>query len=335
MTKNILVRVDFLPENGFGHIIRQLNLLKKLNKSYFIYILSKKTNIDISSILNSNFKLITFRNNKDLSIDDDIKKTQASLVKYKCKCLIVDNYNFSKQWYQILNTKFSNTIVFHDYISTFKCKYLFGNNNKYKNFYKINELGFINDKIVKFIPKNIKKNFKIFLIDFGTIDKNNFTELVLDKLVSNTIYEKINVFLGPYNKNRSKIIKKFSKFNKIYFYDLNLNRKPDFKSGIFIGSGGITTLENFLLGKIIFIIKSSNNQIHRINFLNSKKNVFNISLTSNNKLFLNKYFNEKYINNAIKNYNLKAFKAEKFNEIEEHKKYITLFKNLIDSFYEN
>ena len=95
--KNFLVRVDYSSLNGLGHIIRQINFLKKLDKNFF-YVLSNKSNINISFILNRNTSLIKISTikNKKIQFEKDAKITLKILKKYKCDYLIVDNLYYHR-----------------------------------------------------------------------------------------------------------------------------------------------------------------------------------------------------------------------------------------------
>ncbi len=334
MKKNFLVRVDYSSLNGLGHIIRQINLLKKLDKNFFFYILSNKSNINISPILNSNTYLINISTitNKRIKIEKDAKITLKILKKYKCDYLIVDNYLLSSQWYNLVYSNYKNVIVFHDYKSNFKFKYIFNNQRNASNSIKINELGFLNDEIIKrrLYKKNL--NFKRFIIDFGSIDNNNLTSNILEHIVRNNIpYECIDVFLGPFNKNRNQIKQKYKNFNKISFYDLRIPKKFNYQSGIFLGSAGITSLENLFLGKILFIFTSSNNQIERLKYLRRKKNVYHLgSVMNKKKINLEKYLNKSFLIKSINAYNFNLFSEMKYKEISKLNKYIEFINKTLN-----
>lgn len=325
MKKNFLIRVDYSSLNGLGHIIRQINFFEKLDKNFFFYILSNKSNINISSILNHNTSIIKISTikNKKIQFEKDAKITLKILKRYKCDYLIVDNYSLSSQWYNLIYSNFKNLIVFHDYKSSFKFKYLFNNQKKGSNIIKINELVFLNNEIIKkrLYKKNL--NFKCFIIDFGSIDSNNLTSSILEHIVKNNItYERIDVFLGPFNKNRNKIKQKYKNFSKIIFYELEIPKKYNYHSGIFLGSAGITSLENLYLGKILFIFTSSNNQIERLKYLRRKKNVYHLgSVMNNEKINLDKYLNKRFLKKSINEYNFSLFSEMKSKEISKLNKY--------------
>ena len=339
MKKNFLVRVDYSSLNGLGHIIRQINFLKKLDKNFFFYILSNKSNINISFILNRNTSLIKISTikNKKIQFEKDAKITLKILKKYKCDYLIVDNYLLSSQWYNLVYTNFKNLIVFHDYKSNFKFKYLFNNQRKASNLIKINELGFLNNEIIKkrLYKKNL--NFKRFIIDFGSIDNNNLTSSILEHIIKNNItYERIDVFLGPFNKNRNQIKQKYKSFSKISFYELKIPKKYNYHSGIFLGSAGITSLENLYLGKILFIFASSNNQIERLKYLRRKKNVYHLgSVMNNKKINLDKYLNNRFLIKSINAYNFNLFSEMKSKEILKLNKYTEFINKTLNGSNEN
>lgn len=335
MKKNILIRVDYLPINGLGHFVRQINLLYKLPSNFNFYFLSNNWKIKISDILNRNSQLVkisSLRNNK-INQELDINQTLKYIKKLKCNFLIVDNYELSKKWYDSIYKKFDNILVFHDFLSKFRGKYIFNNTKKFKkspNHFKINELGFLDKKI---ISKKIKKKDIIFsriCINFGSIDKFNLTEKVLDNIIKSKIsYSKIDVFLGPFNMNKKKIKLKFVNNKNINYLDLNFYKRLDYKAGLFFGSAGITSLENLYLGKILFIIKSSINQTERLKYLRSKKNVYYLGSAINKNLNFNKFINKNFINNVITNYNFKFFNNMKITESYNHDKYIKLITNIL------
>ena len=336
MKDNILIRVDYLPANGLGHIIRQINLVNNLNlKTSFFFILANKSSISLKDILPKNCKIISFKSyeNGKINIQKDCSITLKYLKKYNCSNLFVDNFKLSKNWYNKIYKNFKNIIIFHDFMTNFKCKIIVTNilkNNKDKKIFPMNELIFLNRKIInkRVIKKNL--NFAKCNIDFGSIDQNNLTEFVLDTILKNNLsFTKINVFLGPYNNNAINIKNKFGKNKNIYFSNLKFPRKYDSKSGIYFGNCGITATENYFLGKISFIFLSSKNQYQRMRYLKIKPNVNYIG-----SVFSKRYANINLLNNININQYVSKFDDKKImniknNEIDKLKQYITNFKSLL------
>ncbi len=334
MKKNILVRVDCLSVNGLGHIVRQINLIKKLSPRFFFYIVSNKNKINVSKILTKNSKIIKINSlkNGDLDQDKDVLKTLDLIDKYNCSAVIVDNYQLSKKWYNSVFKKIKNLIIFHDFQNNFNGKFIFNYEKRLKHHYKINELGFLSNEILekKIFKKNI--DFTKFIIDFGSIDKLNITEKVLSALIKNNInYTRISVFLGPYNSNRKKIISNFSNQKNIFFLKLKIPKDIDYKSGIFFGSGGITSLENLYTGKIIFSTTTSINQIKRINYLKNFKNVYHLnSIKKNYKINYSMLITKKFIADAISRYEINSFKQIKKIQIFKLNNYIKTINNILN-----
>ena len=335
MKDNILIRVDYLPANGLGHIIRQINLINNLNLKTSFFILANKCNINLNAILPKNCKLITIKSyeNQKINTQKDSSLTLRYLKKYNCSNLFVDNYELSKSWYTHIYKNFKNLIIFHDFETNFKCKIIVTNllkTKKDKKTFPINELIFLNTKIIN--KRVEKKNFDFakYNIDFGSIDKKNLTEFVLDTIFKNNLsYSKINVFLGPYNSNANNIKKKYKKKQNINFSNLKLPRKNDFKSGVYFGNCGITATENYFLGKISFIFLSSKNQYQRMKYLKNKPNVNYIGSVFN-KSYLNiKTLKKTTISKYIYEFDEKKITNIKNNEITKLKQYISDFKSLL------
>lgn len=324
--KNIGILIDSNPAVGGGHFWRCFNLCKSLkNKDIKFHFLSNCLTNDLNIQLKKN--CFSYHKIKNLYKSDEIinkiKKTKISI-------LITDIYNLSSFQKRKIKKYVNLLIVIDDFCHKIHNSDIYINNNfiKKSSIKKIKKLNpntklFLGPKYIIinkkfFVKKNrifTKNKIKTIFCFFGSSDPSDDTSKFLDT-VKDYKNIKINVLIGPTNKNYKKIKKNFKKKKNIKIL-FNLPNESIFyiikKSDFSIGSGGVNMLERLFLRIPSIVICNADNQINAIRELNKRKliiylgtnkkikktnigNIVNHLLNNENKLRnitrrLNTYFN--------------------------------------------
>ncbi len=294
-------------ELGLGHVFRCINLGYQL-KSHQIQFLIEDYG-SVSSLLHEHgFKKI-FNLIPGISINDDIKKTVAHILKNKITILIIDKYGLTNQYVKTLK-KIVRVVVISDlknieYDSDLVINGFIGFNNKIKtNKFKIKCLlgpkyQILNQQYAK--KQHYKKKYDL-LITVGGFDANNLLEIILKKISKYKIKIKIKIILGHATKNKSIISKFVTKSNEITIINKTNNMKKEISSTKFgICAGGITTYEFAALHIPFAIVCQYKHQIFTANEWHKRKIAKNLGFIQKEPkkidLFLNHLMQNKIILN--------------------------------------
>ena len=294
-------------ELGLGHVFRCINLGYQL-KSHQIQFLIEDYG-SVSPLLHEHgFKKI-FNLIPGISINDDIKKTVAHILKNKITILIVDKYGLTNLYVKTLK-KIVRVVVISDlknieYDSDLVINGFIGFNNKIKtNKFKIKCLlgpkyQILNQQYEK--KQNYKKKYDL-LITVGGFDANNLLEIILKKISKYEKKIKIKIILGHATKNKSIISKFVTKSNEITIINKTNNMKKEISSTKFgICAGGITTYEFAALHIPFAIVCQYKHQIFTANEWHKRKIAKNLGFIQKEPkkidLFLNHLMQNKIILN--------------------------------------
>ena len=294
-------------ELGLGHVFRCINLGYQL-KSHQIQFLIEDYG-SVSPLLHEHgFKKI-FNLIPGISINDDIKKTVAHILKNKITILIVDKYGLTNLYVQTLK-KIVRVVVISDlknieYDSDLVINGFIGFNNKIKtNKFKIKCLlgpkyQILNQQYAK--KQHYKKKYDL-LITVGGFDANNLLEIILKKISKYEKKIKIKIILGHATKNKSIISKFVTKSNEITIINKTNNMKKEISSTKFgICAGGITTYEFAALHIPFAIVCQYKHQIFTANEWHKRKIAKNLGFIQKEPkkidLFLNHLMQNKIILN--------------------------------------
>ena len=294
-------------ELGLGHVFRCINLGYQL-KSHQIQFLIEDYG-SVSPLLHEHgFKKI-FNLIPGISINDDIKKTVAHILKNKITILIVDKYGLTNLYVKTLK-KIVRVVVISDlknieYDSDLVINGFIGFNNKIKtNKFKIKCLlgpkyQILNQQYAK--KQHYKKKYDL-LITVGGFDANNLLEIILKKISKYEKKIKIKIILGHATKNKSIISKFVTKSNEITIINKTNNMKKEISSTKFgICAGGITTYEFAALHIPFAIVCQYKHQIFTANEWQKRKIAKNLGFIQKEPkkidLFLNHLMQNKIILN--------------------------------------
>jgi len=294
-------------ELGLGHVFRCINLGYQL-KSHQIQFLIEDYG-SVSPLLHDHgFKKI-FNLIPGISVNDDIKKTVAHILKNKITILIVDKYGLTNLYVKTLK-KIVRVVVISDlknieYDSDLVINGFIGFNNKIKtNKFKIKCLlgpkyQILNQQYAK--KQHYKKKYDL-LITVGGFDANNLLEIILKKISKYEKKIKIKIILGHATKNKSIISKFVTKSNEITIINKTNNMKKEISSTKFgICAGGITTYEFAALHIPFAIVCQYKHQIFTANEWHKRKIAKNLGFIQKEPkkidLFLNHLMQNKIILN--------------------------------------
>jgi len=254
---------------GFGHVIRCINLAKKLRPNE-IFFLIEDYGKQASKLLKENgFKKITSLEN-DVDLKSDIKKTIQFIIKEKIDIIIVDKYNANKKYLQEIK-KISKTVLITDLnkidynVDLLVNGFIGFQNKKYHNKHGskclIGPRYQILDENFQKKPKQ-KRDFSL-LSTFGGFDENHITELLLESLANYFDKLKIKIILGPATTRSQKIKtyeKKYGSRVKI-IKKTNSMHKEISNCRFGLCSGGLTTYEFASLNVPFAVISQVKHQL--------------------------------------------------------------------------
>jgi UDP-2,4-diacetamido-2,4,6-trideoxy-beta-L-altropyranose hydrolase len=295
-------------ELGLGHIFRCINLGYQL-KPHQIQFLIEDYGSVFPVLHEHGFKKI-FNLIPGISVNDDVKKTIAHILKNQITLLIIDKYGLTNQYVKSLkkivrvivisdlkNIEYDSDLVidgfigFDNKISTnkFKTKCLLGPkyqilNQKYEN------------------KQNYKKIYDL-LITVGGFDANDLLEIILKKISKYEKKIKIKIILGHATK-KTTIINKFTKkSNNITIINKTNNLAKEIASTKFgICAGGITTYEFATLHVPFAIVCQYKHQIFTAKEWHKRKIAKNLGFIQKDpqkiEVFLNHLMQNKIILNS-------------------------------------
>ncbi|RZD43671.1 MAG: UDP-2,4-diacetamido-2,4,6-trideoxy-beta-L-altropyranose hydrolase [Thaumarchaeota archaeon] len=295
-------------ELGLGHVFRCINLGYQL-KSHQIQFLIEDYG-SVSPLLHEHgFKKI-FNLIPGISINDDIKKTVAHILKNKITILIVDKYGLTNLYVKTLK-KIVRVVVISDlknieYDSDLVINGFIGFNNKIKtNKFKIKCLlgpkyQILNQQYAK--KQHYKKKYDL-LITVGGFDANNLLEIILKKISKYEKNIKIKIILGHATKNKSIISKFVTKSNEITIINKTNNMKKEISSTKFgICAGGITTYEFAALHIPFAIVCQYKHQIFTANEWHKRKIAKNLGFIQKEPKKMDVFLNHLMQNKIILNH---------------------------------
>lgn len=294
---------------GSGHLQRCINLARMLKDKNQIYFLLTKTSESIARKLSKEFKIIKFKNNKEILVK------AKKIFKKKNSFLIIDDYSIKYKWEKLISNFFYKTLVICDDLSKKHYSDLYLNQNildirsnkkklkKYTENYLVGpKYALLNENYSKLSKKKVLKSNKLknIIITFGGSDKENLTERVLEVISTNKYNFNISVILGNSYQYFHELKKKYEKFKNIAFHkNLKSLAKIYYNSDLCIGAGGTSSWERVCLKIPTLVFQVSENQKFTINNLKKKKMII---LAGKEKNF-NKLKFEKQILSIKKNFN--------------------------------
>lgn len=264
MTK-IAIRTDSSFAMGSGHVIRCLNLAKKLNTHEVTFICRSYQGNLIDKIAESGFKVIEIREN--VCLDDEF----SILEETKPEIIIVDQYALDKKWELIAKNFCLKLIAIDDLGREHYSDAILDQNFKlatpsaYNLHNSVLFLGpeycLLNKDYRKLETKRKYEAVNNILCFFGGSDMQSLTLKIVSLYLTNTLYN-WDIVIGGQNQDYEKIVELTK--NKTQFRihrDANYMHRLIANADLFIGAGGSVTWERAFYGLPSLVISVATNQI--------------------------------------------------------------------------
>ena len=276
--KKIAIVVNAYDEIGTGHVYRCLSIASKLIFHEVLFLLAKEHQLGINIINNYNYPFKLY-NGKDelLKLIDD----------YHPQIVINDFLDTNEKYMTTLKNNGYFVVNFEDigpgskkadlvFNALYEGADLNNNNSYYGYKYYI-----LKDEFYFQPKKIITKNVDNILITFGGTDPNNFTEKVLDSILSTKYNGNINVILGLGYKNFEKIISKYESNPIVQIYR-NVSNISEFmfKADIIFTSAGRTMYEICSIGVPTICLCQNERELTHV-FANENNGFINMGLGIN------------------------------------------------------
>lgn len=250
---------------GFGHAYRAINLAENFKKKSLFFLLEDYGGLKKLFLDNGFSKISCLK--KDVSLINDIKKTQEIIKKEEIDILIIDKFNPNLRYIKNFK-KMVKVIVISDLNSIdFPSDLVFNGFIGFKNTIQNNKFGtkcylgpsyqILNKEFIKISKK--KKHFKL-LVTVGGYDEGGIIDIFLSRWMNLELKFKAKIILGP-GTSKSKIVKNAMKLfpNHLEIKNSTSSMQKEITSTQFgLCAGGITTYE-FASQNIPFAIISQNN----------------------------------------------------------------------------
>ena len=276
--KKIAIVVNAYDEIGTGHVYRCLSIASKLIFHEVLFLLAKEHQLGINIINNYNYPFELYDGKDELLklIDD-----------YHSQIVINDFLDTNEKYMTTLKNNEYFVVNFEDigpgskkadlvFNALYEGADLNNNNSYYGYKYYI-----LKDEFYFQPKKIITKNVDNILITFGGTDPNNFTEKVIDSILSTNYKGNINVILGLGYKNFEKIISKYESNPIVQIYR-NVSNISEFmfKADIIFTSAGRTMYEICSIGVPTICLCQNERELTHV-FANENNGFINMGLGIN------------------------------------------------------
>jgi CMP-N-acetylneuraminic acid synthetase/UDP-N-acetylglucosamine:LPS N-acetylglucosamine transferase len=272
--KRIAIVVNAYNEIGTGHIYRCLSIASKLVFHDVLFLLDEQHELGINIVDNYNYPFKLYDGEDDLLnilreyspqvVINDILDTSREYI----LCLKNDGYFVVN--FEDLGTGTEVADVVFDALYEHEVgedKVFTG----HKYYILRDEFYFQHQKIITHAVNNI-------LITFGGSDQNNFTEKVLDSILSTNYEGRINVVVGLGYQGLENLIEKYETNQSIQFYQNVLDISEFmFKADIIFTSAGRTMYEVCSLGVPTICLCQNEREITHV-FANETNGFINMGL---------------------------------------------------------
>lgn len=272
--KRIAIVVNAYNEIGTGHIYRCLSIASKLVFHDVLFLLDEQHELGINIVDNYNYPFKLYDGEDDLLnilreyspqvVINDILDTSREYI----SCLKNDGYFVVN--FEDLGTGTEVADVVFDALYEHEV----GEDNVFtghKYYILRDEFYFQHQKIITHAVNNI-------LITFGGSDQNNFTEKVLDSILSTNYEGRINVVVGLGYQGLENLIEKYETNQSIQFYQNVLDISEFmFKADIIFTSAGRTMYEICSLGVPTICLCQNERELTHV-FANETNGFINMGL---------------------------------------------------------
>ena len=306
--KRIAIVVNAYDEIGTGHVYRCLSIASKLVFHDVLFLLDEQHQLGINIIDNYNYPFALYDGEDDLL---DI------LRKYSPQLVINDILDTSNEYVSKLKDENYFVANFEDLGTGTEAAdvvfdALYEHEVGEKNVYVGHEYYILKDEFYFQPPKIITQEVNNILITFGGTDPNNFTEKVIDSVLSTSYNGRINVIVGLGYDGLERLIDKYESNQSIQIYKNVLNISEFmFKADIIFTSAGRTMYEVCSLGVPTICLCQNERELTHV-FANDSNGFINMGLgaeVSNQEII------DEFIN-LVNNYDLRVEMNQKMLAVD-------------------
>lgn len=275
--KRVAIIVNAYDEIGTGHVYRCLSIASKLVFHDVIFLLDEQHQLGIDIVDNYNYPY---------KIYDGEDELLNILRQYSPQLVINDILNTTREYVTLLKNEGYFVVNFEDLgtgtevadvVFDALYEHEIGENNVFtghKYYILRDEFYFQPQKIITADVNNI-------LITFGGTDPNNFTEKVIDSILSTSYQGRINVILGLGYDGLERLIEKYEPNQAIQIYK-NVSDISEFmfQADIIFTSSGRTMYEVCSLGVPTICLCQNERELTHV-FANSTNGFINMGLGEN------------------------------------------------------
>lgn len=272
--KKIAIVVNAYDEIGTGHVYRCLSIASKLVFHEVLFLLDESHQLGIDIVENYNYPYKLYDGEDDLIeilqqyapqlvINDILDTTQEYIGTLKSQGFFVVNFEDLGVGTEIADIVF-DALYEHDVSE----ENIF---TGHKYYILKDEFYFQPEKIITHAVNNV-------LITFGGTDPNNFTEKVIDSILSTSYEGRINVILGLGYQGLEELIEKYESNQAIQIYR-NVSNISEFmfKADLIFTSAGRTMYEICSLGVPTICLCQNEREITHV-FANESNGFINMGL---------------------------------------------------------
>ncbi len=272
--KKIAIVVNAYNEIGTGHVYRCLSIASKLVFHDVLFLLDEQYELGINIVNNYNYPFKLYDDEDDLL---------NILRQYSPQLVINDILNTSREYITCLKNDGYFVVNFEDLgtgteVADVIFDALYEHEVGEKNVFTGHKYYILKDEFYFQPQKIISGAVNNILITFGGSDPNNFTEKVIDSILSTNYDGRINVILGLGYQGLEQLIDKYESNQSIQIYQNVLDISEFmFKADIIFTSAGRTMYEVCSLGVPTICLCQNERELTHV-FANESNGFINMGL---------------------------------------------------------
>ncbi|MGY4688932.1 UDP-2,4-diacetamido-2,4,6-trideoxy-beta-L-altropyranose hydrolase [Salibacterium sp. K-3] len=286
---NILIRTDSSFSIGSGHVMRCITLARILIKQgHSIVFVCREYDGSLNDLIASEFQLVTLPYSNEGSSNsnvlheewlgkapyDDARETLHIIEKRNMTVdwIIADHYGIDESWESILRPYVKFILIIDDLADrAHDCDILLDQNfyqnmqHRYNSLlpdYTLHLLGpryaLLRGEFLKEYPSTDEQSLLIF---YGGTDPSNETMKALKALENTSMFQRVDVVVGPSNPNKEYIEEYCNASSYSFHYNIRYMAALMAKADIALCAGGSTTWERYAMGTPGFVTSIAPNQV--------------------------------------------------------------------------
>ena len=272
--KRIAIVVNAYDEIGTGHVYRCLSIASKLVFHEVLFLLDEQYQLGIDIVSNYNYPY---------KLHDGYDDLLEILGQYSPEIVVNDILDTSKEYVDSLKNEGYFVVNFEDLgdgteSADVVFDALYEHEVSEKNIFTGHKYYILKDEFYFQPQKIITQAVNNILITFGGTDPNNFTEKVIDSILSTSYDGRINVILGLGYDGLERLIEKYETNSSVQIYR-NVSDISEFmfKADVIFTSAGRTMYEVCSLGVPTICLCQNERELTHV-FANENNGFINMGL---------------------------------------------------------